>query len=95
VHPCSIKSFPPFMSHAQENIPALHILCATKNGAGLGTSAPNCVVFLVVLHIRNNCWSYSLLIFPSERTDKIPLGSIKKVTSEPIKGHEEYHIMVS
>ena len=30
-----------------------------------------------------------------ERTDKIPLGSIKKVTSEPIKGHEEYHIMVS
>ena len=29
-----------------------------------------------------------------ERTEKVPLGSIKKIVSEPIKGHEEYHIMV-
>ncbi|KAL5473155.1 hypothetical protein EMCRGX_G027603 [Ephydatia muelleri] len=28
-----------------------------------------------------------------ERTEKIPLGSIHKVVSEPIKGHEEYHLM--
>lgn len=36
------------------------------------------------------CWN-SLL----ERTEKIPLGSIRQVLSEPIKGQEEYHIMVS
>ena len=30
-----------------------------------------------------------------ERTDKIPMGSIKAVVSEPIEGHEEYHLMVS
>lgn len=28
-----------------------------------------------------------------ERTEKIPLGSIHNIVSEPIKGHEEYHIM--
>uniref|UniRef100_A0A0B6ZHB9 Ubiquitin-like domain-containing protein n=2 Tax=Arion vulgaris TaxID=1028688 RepID=A0A0B6ZHB9_9EUPU len=28
-----------------------------------------------------------------ERTDKIPMQSIKAVVSEPIKDHEEYHIM--
>nr|CAD7430380.1 unnamed protein product [Timema monikensis] len=28
-----------------------------------------------------------------ERTDKIPMSSIKGVVSEPIEGHEEYHIM--
>ncbi|PRD23044.1 UNVERIFIED_CONTAM: Ubiquitin domain-containing protein UBFD1 [Trichonephila clavipes] len=29
-----------------------------------------------------------------ERTDKIPMNSIKTIVSEPIEGHEEYHIMV-
>ncbi|GFY05331.1 ubiquitin domain-containing protein UBFD1 [Trichonephila clavipes] len=28
-----------------------------------------------------------------ERTDKIPMNSIKTIVSEPIEGHEEYHIM--
>ncbi|PSN43632.1 Ubiquitin domain-containing protein UBFD1 [Blattella germanica] len=28
-----------------------------------------------------------------ERTDKIPMNTIKGVVSEPIEGHEEYHIM--
>lgn len=28
-----------------------------------------------------------------ERTDKIPMNSIKSVVSEPIEGHEEYHVM--
>ncbi|XP_015905673.1 ubiquitin domain-containing protein UBFD1 [Parasteatoda tepidariorum] len=28
-----------------------------------------------------------------ERTDKIPMNSIKHIISEPIEGHEEYHIM--
>lgn len=31
----------------------------------------------------------------AERTEKIPMGSIKNVISESIEGHEEYHIMVS
>ena len=30
----------------------------------------------------------------AERTEKLPLGSVRKIVSEPIKGHEEYHIMV-
>ena len=30
----------------------------------------------------------------TERTDKIPMNSIKTVVSEPIDDHEEYHIMV-
>ena len=29
-----------------------------------------------------------------ERTDKIPMNSIKSVVSEAIEDHEEYHIMV-
>jgi len=28
-----------------------------------------------------------------ERTEKVPLSSIKNVVSEPIEGHEEYHIV--
>ncbi|KAL1518036.1 hypothetical protein ABEB36_001722 [Hypothenemus hampei] len=28
-----------------------------------------------------------------ERTEKLPMASIKSVISEPIEGHEEYHIM--
>lgn len=31
----------------------------------------------------------------SERTNKIPMSTIKEIISEPIVGHEEYHIMVS
>ena len=29
-----------------------------------------------------------------ERTEKLPMSSIKNVVSEPIEGHEEYHILV-
>ena len=28
-----------------------------------------------------------------ERTEKLPMNSIKAVVSEPIKGQEEYHIL--
>ncbi|XP_060882602.1 ubiquitin domain-containing protein UBFD1 isoform X1 [Labrus mixtus] len=28
-----------------------------------------------------------------ERTEKVPMGSIKNVLSEPIEGHEDYHMM--
>lgn len=30
-----------------------------------------------------------------ERTDKIPMNSIKSIVSEPIEGFEQYHVMVS
>ena len=30
----------------------------------------------------------------TERTEKIPMGSIKNVVSEPIEDHDEYHMMV-
>ncbi|GFN80997.1 ubiquitin domain-containing protein ubfd1-like [Plakobranchus ocellatus] len=37
--------------------------------------------------------SDQLWLGTKERTVKIPMPSIKAVTSEPIKGHEDYHIM--
>ena len=42
-------------------------------------------------YIRNN----TLINFNVERTEKLPMGSIKNVVSEPIEGHEDYHMMVS
>lgn len=36
-----------------------------------------------------------MLFFSTERTEKVPMGSIKNVVSEPIEGHEDYHMMVS
>lgn len=38
-----------------------------------------------------------LFLFSSstERTEKVPMGSIKNVVSEPIEGHEDYHMMVT
>lgn len=30
-----------------------------------------------------------------ERTDKIPMNTIKSIVSEPIEGHEQYHVMVN
>ena len=30
----------------------------------------------------------------AERTEKVPMTSIKNVVSEPIEGHEEYHLLV-
>lgn len=36
-----------------------------------------------------------LWIGTKERTDKITMNTIKSIVSEPIEGHEEYHIMVS
>jgi len=34
-----------------------------------------------------------LWIGTKERTEKVPMGQIKNVVSEPITGHEEYHLM--
>ena len=31
----------------------------------------------------------------AERTEKVPMNSIKQVVSEAIDGHTEYHMMVS
>lgn len=36
-----------------------------------------------------------LIFLLAERTEKIPMGSIKNVVSEAIEGHEEYHMLVS
>lgn len=36
-----------------------------------------------------------LWIGTKERTEKVPMGSIKNVVSEPIEGHEDYHMMVT
>lgn len=33
-------------------------------------------------------------ILSTERTEKIPMGSIKNVVAEPIEDHEDYHMMV-
>ncbi|XP_060535848.1 ubiquitin domain-containing protein UBFD1-like isoform X1 [Cylas formicarius] len=34
-----------------------------------------------------------LWLSTKERTEKLPMGSIKSVISEPIEGHDEYHIV--
>ncbi|XP_039902629.1 ubiquitin domain-containing protein UBFD1 isoform X2 [Simochromis diagramma] len=34
-----------------------------------------------------------LWIGTKERTEKVPMGSIKNIVSEPIEGHEDYHMM--
>ncbi|XP_051789929.1 ubiquitin domain-containing protein UBFD1 isoform X2 [Erpetoichthys calabaricus] len=34
-----------------------------------------------------------LWIGTKERTEKVPMGSIKNVVNEPIEGHEDYHMM--
>lgn len=36
-----------------------------------------------------------LWIGTKDRTEKISMNSIKSIISEPIEGHEEYHIVVS
>lgn len=36
-----------------------------------------------------------LWLSTKERTEKLPMGSIKNIVSEPIEEHEEYHILVS
>ena len=53
------------------------------------------------LHVQaDNPWyNYYLVIlifqcFLIERTEKLPMNSIKAVVSEPLDGHEEYHMMV-
>lgn len=38
--------------------------------------------------------SDQLWLSTKERTEKLPIGSIKSVVSESIEGHEEYHILV-
>jgi len=38
-------------------------------------------------------WSQELWIQSNTSTQKIPFGTIRSVNSEPIKGHEEYHLM--
>ena len=40
-------------------------------------------------------WVSLVLIVIEERTQKVKMGSIKAVVSEPIEGHEEYHVLVS
>lgn len=39
--------------------------------------------------------SDQLWLSTKERTEKLPMGSIKNVVSESIEGHEEYHILVN
>lgn len=39
-------------------------------------------------------YAYLDVFWLAERTEKIPMGSIKNVVTEPIEGHEDYHMMV-
>jgi len=47
----------------------------------------------IVIQVHLTMCIFCLLF--SERTEKIPMGSIKNVVSEAIEGHEEYHMLVS
>jgi len=46
-------------------------------------------VSMEMVWMVSNCF-----VLWAERTEKVSLGSIKTVVSEPIEGHQEYHIMV-
>lgn len=48
------------------------------------------IIQYVVFLFNNNLYDFWLI----ERTEKIPMGSIKNVVTEPIEGHEDYHMMV-
>lgn len=54
--------------------------------------------FLLLLLFRNQLLGFYFYnryyICFTERTEKIPMGSIKNVVTEPIEGHEDYHMMV-
>jgi hypothetical protein len=39
-------------------------------------------------------WTQELWISSKTSTQQIPFPQIRDVTSEPIKGHEDYHIVV-
>ena len=52
-------------------------------GAGMKMDQGHCVCF--------ECYP---IPSPVERTVKVPLPSVRSIVSEPIKGHEQYHIMV-
>ena len=53
------------------------------------------------IRVCNNLWyvniDMNILVFLlfSERTEKLPMNSIKAVVSEPLDGHEEYHMLVN
>lgn len=47
------------------------------------------------MQMRSLQYCYNYIIFIIERTQKVKMGSIKAVVSEPIEGHEDYHVMVS
>ena len=62
---------------------------------GLLITAIIITVGLTCLNLLGKKIGKNFFFYSVERTDKIPLGSIRNVMSEPILGHEDYHIMVS
>lgn len=63
----------------------------------IGTKGTAGLVLLNVLQNQHaNGEMFIFCVFVStERTEKVPMGSIKNVVSEPIEGHEDYHMMVT
>ncbi|XP_022091440.1 ubiquitin domain-containing protein UBFD1-like [Acanthaster planci] len=72
----------PGLKNRQESLPSVPI-------SGMYNKAGGKVRLTFKLEIDQ------LWIGTKERTEKLPMSSIKNVISEPIEGHEEYHIMVS
>lgn len=50
---------------------------------------------LLLLAALNHKDADNLNFSSAERTEKVPMGSIKNIVSEPIEGHEDYHMMVT
>uniref|UniRef100_A0A3P8NTP3 Ubiquitin-like domain-containing protein n=1 Tax=Astatotilapia calliptera TaxID=8154 RepID=A0A3P8NTP3_ASTCA len=48
------------------------------------------LLLLAALHHKD---ADNLNFSSAERTEKVPMGSIKNIVSEPIEGHEDYHMM--
>lgn len=53
------------------------------------------LILLVIPVIQFSSFLFCCFFPSTERTEKVPMGSIKNVVSEPIEGHEDYHMMVT
>uniref|UniRef100_A0A8C5JX49 Ubiquitin domain-containing protein UBFD1 n=1 Tax=Jaculus jaculus TaxID=51337 RepID=A0A8C5JX49_JACJA len=74
---------PPFLttlSHLQERLPTVPLSGMYNKSGGK--------VRLTFKLEQDQLW-----IGTKERTEKLPMASIKNVVSEPIEGHEDYHMM--
>ena len=58
----------------------------------IGTKGQHQILCHALLQCNGKYFNYIFKFI--ERTEKVSMGSIKNVLSEPIEGHEDYHVLV-